>query len=80
MSKEQTVEWLQRHSLQSRQYAERRIRFFDTYRSYVINYSYGEDLVKRYIERRGGTADRPDVRWQEFKRLLASPRLPSSLN
>ena len=29
-------------------------RFFDQYRSYVINYNLGKDLVRRYIESRGG--------------------------
>ena len=33
--------------------AEQRTRFFDTYRSYVINYNLGKDLVKQYVESRG---------------------------
>jgi hypothetical protein len=59
--------------------AEQRVRFIDQYRSYVINYNLGEDLVRRYIEHRGGTADQPAKRWQEFAALLSSPRLPSGL-
>jgi hypothetical protein len=59
--------------------AEQRVRFFDTYRSYVINYNLGKDLVREYIERRGGTSDHPDRRWTEFAGLLSSPRLPSGL-
>jgi hypothetical protein len=59
--------------------AEQRTKFFDTYRSYVINYNLGEDLVRRFIESRGGTEARPVVRWEEFARLLGSPRLPSGL-
>ena len=59
--------------------ARQRVRFFDQYRSYVINYNLGQDLVRAYVESRGGTADRPDVRWREFTRLLASPRLPGGL-
>jgi hypothetical protein len=55
------------------------VRFFDAYRSYVINYNLGKDLVRRYVESRGGTADHPDVRWREFVKLLASPRLPGGL-
>ena len=55
------------------------MRFFDQYRSYVINYNLGQDLVRAYVESRGGTADRPEVRWREFTRLLASPRLPGGL-
>ena len=49
------------------------------YRSYVINYNLGQDLVRAYVEARGGTADQPERRWQEFKELLSSPRLPSAL-
>jgi hypothetical protein len=36
-------------------------------------------MVRRYIEKRGGTPDNPQKRWEEFERLLASPRLPSAL-
>jgi hypothetical protein len=59
--------------------AEQRTRFFDEYRSYVINYNLGKDLVKVYIESRGGTDGEPARRWQEFLKLLGSPRLPSGL-
>ena len=35
--------------------------------------------ASRYIESRGGTPDKPIQRWQEFERLVSSPRLPSGL-
>jgi hypothetical protein len=79
VSREEAVRWLETYALMPRARAEQRVRFFDQYRSYVINYNLGQDLVRAYIERRGGTADRPDVRWREFGRLLASPVLPSGL-
>jgi len=60
--------------------AAQRVRFIDKYRAYVINYNVGKDLVREYIESRGGTADNPEKRWEEFIILLSSPRLPSSLN
>ena len=59
--------------------ALQRVRFFDQYRSYVINYNLGKDMVRRYIESRGGTPDNPERRWQEFEKLISSPRLPSGL-
>ena len=71
--------WLERYALMPRDRAAQRVRFFDQYRSYVINYNYGKDLVRTFIESRGGTPDRPDRRWQEFETLLSSPRLPSGL-
>jgi hypothetical protein len=57
--------------------AEQRTRFFDTYRSYVINYNYGRDLVAEYVQNRGG--DDPARRWAVFRELLSTPRLPSDL-
>jgi hypothetical protein len=71
--------WLERYALMPHDRAAQRVRFFDQYRSYVINYNYGKDLVRRFIESRGGTADQPGKRWREFERLLSSPRLPSGL-
>ena len=59
------------------------MRFFDQYRSYVINYNLGKDMVREFIE--GRVSQRKDprgadaVRWEEFGRLLSSPRLPSWL-
>lgn len=75
----QAAEWLARFALMPRDRAEQRIRFVDQYRSYVINYNLGKDLVRRYIESRGGAEANPEKRWEEFERLLSSPRLPSGL-
>jgi hypothetical protein len=71
--------WLERYALMPRERAAQRVRFFDQYRSYVINYNLGKDMVRRYIESRGGTAANPVKRWEEFEKLLSSPRLPSGL-
>ncbi len=71
--------WLERYALMPHDRAAQRVRFFDQYRSYVINYNYGKDLVRKYIEAHGGTPDHPNRRWQEFEKLLSSPRLPSGL-
>jgi hypothetical protein len=75
----QAAAWLERYALVPHDRATQRVRFFDQYRSYVINYNLGKDMVRRYIEKRGGTPNRPEKRWEEFERLLASPRLPSGL-
>ena len=73
-----TTAWLARYAMTSPARAEQRTRFYDTYRSYVINYNLGKDLVKQFVESREG-ATRPERRWEEFVKLLASPRLPSGL-
>jgi hypothetical protein len=67
--------WLVRYAMMSAPRAEQRVRFMDQYRSYVINYNLGKDLVKQHVEASAGTGDR----WQEFVKLLSSPRLPSGL-
>ncbi len=69
--------WLERYALMEPARAQQRVRFMDKYRSYVINYNLGEEMVRVYIEGRAqGDAGR---RWQEFKDLISSPRLPSAL-
>jgi hypothetical protein len=71
--------WLERYALMSKERAVQRVRFFDQYRSYVINYNLGKDLVRAYIQSRPGVAGNATRRWQEFETLLSSPRLPSTL-
>jgi len=79
MSRKQAEEWLVTYALMSAERSAQRVRFIDVYRSYVINYNLGQDLVRQYIEARGGTSDHPSRRWEEFRNLISSPRLPSSL-
>jgi hypothetical protein len=59
--------------------AEQRVRFIEQYRSYVINYNLGEDLVRSYVEAQAGSAASPEIKWRIFGDLLASPKLPSEL-
>ena len=71
------VQWLQKYAVMEPARAQQRVKFIQRYRSYVINYNLGEDMVRRYIEKRSGTD--PEKRWSEFAKLLSSPRLPSGL-
>lgn len=71
------AEWLETYALYSPERAVQRVRFIDQYGAYVINYNLGKDLVARYLERRAG-GDR-ERRFDEFARLISSPRLPSGL-
>jgi hypothetical protein len=79
IDRDRAAEWLVKYTLVSLERAQQRVRFFDQYRSYVINYNLGQDLVRKYIESKGGTVDRPARRWDEFRKLISSPRLPSGL-
>jgi hypothetical protein len=71
--------WLQRYALMSKAGADQRVKFFDKYRSYVINYNLGRDLVRAWVERQAGQGAGASKRWEVFRGLLASPRLPSGL-
>ena len=59
--------------------AEQRVRFIDQYRSYVINYNLGKDLIRAYIDKKTGRKATAVDRWRAFGALLSSPRLPSGL-
>ena len=71
--------WLEKYALMEPKRAQQRVRFIEQYRSYVINYNLGEDMIRQHVEKRGGTAKDPEKRWQIFEELLSSPRLPSAL-
>jgi hypothetical protein len=79
INRESAVAWLEKYAMYTKPRAEQRVRFIDQYRSYVINYNLGKDLVRAYIERQMGRERTPQRRWREFVALLSSPRLPSGL-
>ena len=56
--------------------AEQRLSYYDRYRSYVINYSLGEEFVRRYIE---DELDSTKSKWELFNEILSTPRTASTL-
>ena len=72
----QAVRLAQQYQLMSPERAEQSIAFTDKYRSYVINYGLGQDLVRQYIDAAGTT---PQARWSAMERILSEPTLPSDL-
>jgi hypothetical protein len=77
MSREEAAAWLQDYGMTPADKSLQRMRFIDTYRSYVINYNHGKALVADYVE--AGDADAAE-RWARFERLLSSPMLPGDLS
>jgi len=76
-TRNETTSWLTKHAMMTPARAEQRTHFFDQYRSYVINYNLGQDLVATFIN---AQSDGTKVsRWHAFAKLLTSPRLPSDL-
>lgn len=76
MTREEAARWLQDYAMTREDKSFQRTRFFDTYRSYIVNYNHGKALVADYVER--GNAD-IDERWARFEKLLSSPLLPRDL-
>ena len=58
---------------------DRCLSFIEKYRSYVINYNLGLDMVRQFVEKQGGTAENPDKRWVLFEELLSNPYMPGDL-
>lgn len=79
IGRDEAADWLVRYGLYPKARAEQRVRFIDQYRSYVINYNLGTDLVRAHVERQAGPQATPARKWQAFAALLSSPRLPSGL-
>ena len=71
--------WLEKYALYTAPRAEQRVKFIDQYRSYVINYNLGKDLIRAYLTRQAGRGASLPKQWAEFAALLSSPRLPSGL-
>jgi hypothetical protein len=71
--------WLEKYALYGPPRAAQRVKFIDQYRSYVINYNLGKDMVARHVEIDSGDPTDAVARWAAFTRLLSSPRLPSGL-
>lgn len=70
------VELARRYQLVSKARAEQSVAFTDQYRSYVINYGLGQEMVRSAIERAG--ADQ-GARWAAMERILSEPTLPGDL-
>lgn len=72
MSEQEGKRWLTDYCLLPEKGASDYLRFIRKYRSYVINYNYGQDIIRKYIEAQGGTTDAPDKRWKLFETLLSN--------
>lgn len=76
ISRERAIELAERYRLVGREAAEQSLDFEAEYRSYVINYSSGESLVRDYVDRVGND---PAARWAAYEHILSTPVLPADL-
>ncbi len=75
---DEAAQLLEQYALMSPAKAKQRVKFMDTYGSYIINYNWGKDLVKNWVEQDSSLTH--EQKWQRFSKLLSSPRLPSTLD
>ncbi len=76
ITREEAVALNQKYQLVSRERAEQMVDFNEQYRSYVINYGLGMEMVRDWVETQG---DAPVWRWKAMERLLSEPMLPGDL-
>ena len=79
ISKDEALAWLRKNCLGTPGEVEQAVRFFEKYRSYIITYSVGRDMLKDYIEAHGGTDENYMKRWELFSMLLSTPPTASGL-
>lgn len=66
----------QKYGLVSQARAEQSLKFTETYRSYVINYGLGRDMVQAKVESAGADTA---ARWAVMRGILSAPTLPADL-
>jgi hypothetical protein len=76
ISRDQAIQLSQKYQLLSKVRAQKSLDFADQYRSYVINYGLGQDMVRAYVEAVGPD---PKERWARMEKILSEPTLPSDL-
>lgn len=76
ITKEQAIALTQTYGLVSAKRAAQTVAFSEQYRSYVINYGLGLDMVRAFVERAGPDAD---ARWKAMEWVISGPTLPSDL-
>lgn len=73
IDEKESVARLMKYNLSKEASAKKSVDFIRKYRSYVLCYNFGKDLVKSYVEAKGGTDDNPTQRWKVFAELLSNP-------
>jgi len=76
LTRDQAVALSQKYMLISKARAEQSVSFTDNYRSYVINYGLGEEMVRHWIESQGPD---PATRWKAMETLLSQPSTAADL-
>jgi hypothetical protein len=75
ISELQAVQLVRKYQLMSEARARQSVAFTKQYRTYVINYGLGQDMVRADVE----SYPAPLPRWKRFQQIISQPTLPSDL-
>jgi hypothetical protein len=76
IDRDTAIKYIKKYLQFSTARAEQRLNYYDRYRSYVINYTLGEEFVRRHIE---DELDSAHSKWEIFNKILSTPRTASTL-
>ena len=75
ITEQQAVELERKYRLMSEARAKQSVAFTKQYRTYVLNYGLGEQMVREDVESRRTPAER----WKRFEAIISEPTLPADL-
>ncbi len=76
INREEALNLVQKYQLVSRKRAEQSLSFTEQYRSYVINYGLGQDMVAAALKRAGKS---DAARWKRMEQIISGPIAPADL-
>lgn len=76
ISRDEAIAFTRKYQLMSEARARQSVGFTDAYRSYVINYGLGQDMVQEHVEAAGTSTN---ARWAAMERVISEPTLPADL-
>jgi hypothetical protein len=78
LSKDETKKFFVKYALRSENSLDGMLSTIEYFRTYLVNYLYGKQLISNYITSKGGDKDLV-VRWQLIEEIMSEPFLPSNL-
>ena len=75
ITEQQAIELERKYRLMSEARAKQSVAFTKQYRTYVLNYGLGEQMVREDVELRRTPAER----WKRFEEIVSEPTLPADL-
>ena len=72
MDDKEALKWLIKYTMLTEPAAVNSLNFIRKYRSYVINYNFGQDLIKKHIQSKLTANSTEADRWKAFRELLSN--------